>query len=97
MFEKRVVLVPFTHYNMVEQVWASALKMAHEAGTEVIWLRVIPADQNDEECLFSELKGLQARLNRQTVTMHLQVEYGNLPEVVAQYREINQVDVVVMG
>ena len=96
------VLVPFCDQCELREVLAAALKGAGQFPSEVILLRVnLPVcprtGSTDCECLYSELKALQAQLQSASIPVRLDTMPGKTKDAIRRYAQQNKIDLVFTG
>lgn len=84
-----LVLIPFDRLPLPEQTLKQAVVATAVSPAEIVLLRVNPPRWGrgcvDTECLYSELKGLQAQLQLSPVPIRLEVASGPIDQAIARY------------
>jgi hypothetical protein len=98
----RRVLLPFTDARLLAESLDPALEMAQSMSAEVWLLRVYPMTETsdctpDEETLYSELRGIQARLQRRSPGAHIDTITGPTARSIASYAGEHGVDLIMLS
>lgn len=96
------LLVPFCDPCDLQEILAAALKGSGQIPTEIILLRVdLPAcpqtGSTDCECLYSELKALQAQLQTASIPVRLDTMPGKRKDAIRRYAQQNKIDLIFTG
>lgn len=84
------ILVPFDDLLHLQETLCQALELAENLAAEVVLLRVnLPESDSsscfDKECLYSELKALQAQSASLTVPVRIEAMAGPVNEAIMRY------------
>ena len=92
------LLLPYADIGKLAQNIDPALKMASDTEAELILLRVchhLPLAERED--IFSELKGIQARLQLHNISMKIDTTVGSSAKSIAQYAQSHEVDLVMVA
>lgn len=95
------VLLPFSSSDSLEHTLGPALDAVQETSAELLLLRVYPTpdfpqDTCSEETLYSDLRGLQARLQSQEIPLHMDTIAGPPARSIVRYAGEHGVDLIVV-
>jgi K+-sensing histidine kinase KdpD len=99
--QHRMLLVPFEPPNLSSQLFESALSVAQQKSAELVLLCVRPPGgamwySQEDEHLFSDLKGLQARLGGRSVPVKIETVAGAIAQLVLEYTIENDTDMIMI-
>ncbi|HZD11830.1 MAG TPA: universal stress protein [Candidatus Binatia bacterium] len=93
------ILVPFDSLSNLQATLCQALALAESLAAKVILLRVNLSEpgasrSRQEECLYSELKALQARCTACDAVTQIAVMQGPVEEAIVQFAAEEEIDLI---
>jgi nucleotide-binding universal stress UspA family protein len=100
--QKRMLLVPFEPSQLSPQMLESALNMAETKSAELFLLCVRPPAESmwyaqEDERVFSNLKGLQAQLQKSSIPVNIEAVAGPVAQFVRDFADQNNADMILIS